>query len=336
MKYILNKTPLRTNEGYKLNDLKIDLDIPKITEFSNFSTNYDKINYFYSNSFSSDIGLNFDKNYKLDINITRSRKEPIILEYNFSKEKILVNEISITLNENIACDFIIKYKSDYEIFNNVKINIKLNKNSKLNLSVVNLINEESSNFLEISSDVYDNSSLLINYVDLGGKLRVSNIKSNLLGKKANYNLNSFYLGLNNDRIDINYYLACKEKNTNGVINLEGALSDHSLKSFKGTIDFMDGSSKSNGEENENCILLSDTCKSLSLPMLLCHEEDVSGAHGVSSGKIDDDKLFYLMSRGITEKDAKKLIITSNFNKIIKNIPIENIKKEINEFINRKI
>ena len=63
-------------------------------------------------------------------------------------------------------------------------------------------------------------------------------------------------------------------------------------------------------------------------MLLCHEEDVEGAHGVSSGKVDEEKVFYLMTRGITRKDAEKLIIKANFNKIIELIKDEDIKEYI--------
>ena len=63
-------------------------------------------------------------------------------------------------------------------------------------------------------------------------------------------------------------------------------------------------------------------------MLLCHEEDVEGAHGVSSGKVDEKKVFYLMCRGIERKDAEKLIIKANFNKIIETIEDEDIKEYI--------
>ena len=50
-------------------------------------------------------------------------------------------------------------------------------------------------------------------------------------------------------------------------------------------------------ENEYCMLLSDNAKSISLPMLLCGEEDVEGNHGVASGKVNRDELLYIMSRG---------------------------------------
>ena len=71
-------------------------------------------------------------------------------------------------------------------------------------------------------------------------------------------------------------------------------------------------------------------------MMLCHEEDVTGAHGVSAGKIDKNKLFYLTSRGLDEMEARRLIINANFAQVINNIPDENIREEILEIVEKEV
>ena len=145
---------------------------------------------------------------------------------------------------------------------------------------------------------------------------------------------NLYLGKENDVIDINYNMETYGKNSKAYINVQGALTDSAKKNFKGTIDFKEGSKKAIGKENENCILLSKQAKSKSLPMLLCHEEDVEGEHGVSSGKIDEAKLFYIMTKGISYDEARKLIIKANFNDIIKNINNNELENRINEKIDQ--
>jgi len=137
-------------------------------------------------------------------------------------------------------------------------------------------------------------------------------------------------------IDINYNLENIGKKTTNNLIVEGALDNNSKKNFRGIIDFKEGATSSIGQENENCILLSDTCRTRSLPALLCHEEDVVGAHGESSGKIPKEKLFYLMSRGYTEKEAEKLIVIANFNSIINKINDEETKQELLDKINELI
>ncbi len=112
------------------------------------------------------------------------------------------------------------------------------------------------------------------------------------------------------------------------IDVQGALSENAKKHFKGTIDFKQGCKKSVGDENESCMLLSDTAKSISLPMLLCSEEDVEGNHSSSAGKIDEKELFYVMTRGFSQKDAMKLMVKAKFNKILENIPNQKLKEDI--------
>ena len=83
-------------------------------------------------------------------------------------------------------------------------------------------------------------------------------------------------------------------------------------------------------------MLSDTCVSRSLPQMLCEEEDVFGTHGVSSGKVEEGKLFYLMSRGYNEKEAEKLIILGRFMHMITCIPSKKIQDNVISLIEEKI
>ena len=120
------------------------------------------------------------------------------------------------------------------------------------------------------------------------------------------------------------------------MRVEGAIDDNTKKVFRGTIDFKGGCKGSIGDENENCVLLSDNVISRSLPQMLCHEEDVVGSHGVSSGKVDEDKLFYIMTHGYSKKEAEKLIVMANFSKILNNINDKEIREEIISIIEEKI
>ena len=84
------------------------------------------------------------------------------------------------------------------------------------------------------------------------------------------------------------------------------------------------------------MLLSDKAKSIALPMLLCTEDNVEGNHSTASGKIDNNQLFYIMSRGLSYKEAVKLIVKANFNKIIERITDEELKNEVLNEIDNKL
>ena len=84
------------------------------------------------------------------------------------------------------------------------------------------------------------------------------------------------------------------------------------------------------------MLLSDTAKSMALPMLLCSEEEVEGNHATSSGKIDEKELFYIMSRGFELKEAMKLIVRAKFNKILEDMQDDELKEEIIQEIDKRL
>ncbi|MBO5530803.1 MAG: SufD family Fe-S cluster assembly protein [Bacilli bacterium] len=318
MEYILNKSPIRTTNNFKVNDFKIDLDITE-TDFNSFEYKNINIKTEIRNNLDSKIGLPASKYLYVEC----IGNDLGYLTYDFDNN-YLASEI------HIDSDMIIIFKGDNALLN-TKVVIDSNKDN--NVTIINLTSKESKSFISIKNNIKRGIKSTVNFIELGGIVKVSNYYS--INNGENY-FNSLYLGKDSDKIDMNYYIGLNEKNSISKMNVQGSLSDKSYKSFKGTIDFYEGSSKSIGEEIENCILLSDESISRSLPMLLCHEEDVEGAHGVSTGKIDEDKLFYLMSRGINEKDAKKLIINANYNLVIDNIPNEDIKKLIKEEINKKL
>ena len=329
MEYILNKSLVKTTNNFKINDFIIDLDI-KESDFNDYliNTNQININTSIKNNFNSKIGLKTNKYKNIDVNINKSINKPIIIKYNFNDNDYLSSKINININNNINTDIIILFNSTKEAFLNTKITINSNDNSKSNISIINLLNDESKSFIAIENYLKDKSKSNINFIELGGKVKVSNYYSKLNEKSSENNFNSLYIGKNNDKLDLNYYINNNNKNTISNMNIVGVLKDNSYKAFKGIIDFSKDSKKSIGKELENCILLSDKVISKSLPILLCHEEDVNGSHGVSTGKIDNEQLFYIMSRGISEEDAKKLIINANFNNIINNINDKKIKELI--------
>lgn len=127
---------------------------------------------------------------------------------------------------------------------------------------------------------------------------------------------------------MNYIAELRGEKAETNIEVQGALKDFAKKHFKGTIDFKRGSKKAKGNENEFCMLLSDTARSIALPMLLCSEEDVEGNHSTSAGKIDNKELFYIQSRGFSKIDAMKLMVRAKFNNIIEKIENAELKEEI--------
>ena len=342
----VNDTPVRTARNFKINNIEVELEIPeKIAEFKNVEIINEK------STIDSEVSnlpltygngkileeLNYETaNSKIRIQ-TSSKKENIKIRYNFDNDNLnLINQIEIIATGDT--NVIIEYKSQttQKCLHNGIIRTIANENAKLNVTIVNLLNEESDNFEAIENKLEKNSTVNYTIIDIGGKTSVSNYYSNIIGENADNDLKSIYLGIGEQRKDINYIAELRGTKTNIDIDVQGALKDSAKKNFKGTIDFKKGSKKAKGNENEYCMLLSDKAKSIALPMLLCTEEDVEGNHSTASGKVDEKQLFYIMTRGISYKEAVKLIVKSKFNKIIERISDEDLKEEVLSEIDKRL
>ena len=339
----INNTPVRTSRNYNANNIKINnFTFPKtFKKFEDVSFVYpnnknefiksfevdDKITYGLGEEFNSLLANNL--NYKLRLNLICRRYANTFITFDLSKNKNLVSYLEINALKGAKGKIFIKFEGQddkYFVYSRIKLN--LDEDSNVKVVVLNFLNDKSSFFSEYESILKENAKLDYNIVELGGKYSISNYYSNLLGDYSKNNLNTIYVGKEKDLTDINYIIHQNGKASEANITVEGALKDDAVKHFKGTIDFKKGCKKAVGAEQEYCTLLSDKARSLSLPMLLCSEEDVEGSHSSASGKIGEKELFYILSRGFSEKEAKKLLVRARFNKIIDNISNEKYKMDV--------
>lgn len=332
----INVSPRLTSNNFRINDFEIDEKLFKnnLKEFDSFKLDNVKIVKKIDKVITK-YGINNEQinngNFKYELEIIDNSKYGII---DFDINDDLVDLIELNINKD--SNYLINYNSKKSIYHNGLIKVNISENVKANIIVINNVNSDSTNIMSFDNICNTDSNLNYLIVDLGGNTSVSNYYSNMIGNNSINNLNSIYVGNKNQVFDINYLVEIFGQNAKCNIDVQGSLSNESRKSFKGTIDFKKGCKGSIGNENEYCVLLSDKVISKSMPMLLCTEEDVIGNHATANGKVDDKTMFYIMSRGISKKDAEKLIIKANFNKLLTMIKDEEIKTIINELIDKKI
>lgn len=348
----INETPVRTSKSFKINNITIeDFELPeKLEEFKNvtvseigskitISSEVDKAELKYGLSDLLTNQVNEQSNYKANIIVDCKTHKEAEIDFKLDKTNPnLAETIKITANEDTKSTIILKYDTveDVQAYHNAVIRAKVKKNAVLNIVIVNLMNELSNNFMAIQNEFEEDSKINYCIIDFGGKNSVTNYYSNISGDRADNQLNTIYLGKNEQRFDLNYIAELYGKKSNIDIEVQGALKDNAKKNFKGTIDFKKGCKKATGNENENCMLLSDKAKSIALPMLLCSEEEVEGNHSSAAGKIGEKELFYIMSRGFELKEAMKLMVRAKFNKILAKVKNEELKKQILEEIDERL
>ncbi len=340
---ILNETPVRTSNNFRINNISVEnVTLPTKKEIFNnidIKQNSFECTTITNNPFVYGTGKVLEDNINNFANhcLKMQGKGNLIITYNFDDNNTtLINNLEIIADGDSNILIIYKSNTDKKCFHNGKIKLISKENAKVDIAIVNLLNNNSDHFEEMENELYADSIVNYTIIDIGGKNSITNYYSNAKGEKSVNELKTVYLGIENQLKDLNYVAHLNGEKTVVNIDVQGALKNTAKKNFKGTLDFKKGCKKAKGDENEFCMLLSDKAKSIALPMLLCTEDDVEGNHSTASGKVDANDLFYIMSRGIEYKEAIKLIVRARFHKIIENIKDEDIKQEILQEIDRRL
>jgi Fe-S cluster assembly protein SufD len=117
---------------------------------------------------------------------------------------------------------------------------------------------------------------------------------------------------------------------------KGALIDASRVVWQGMIYVAPGAMKTDGYQANRNLVLSKDARADSIPGLEILADDVRCTHGATVGKIDQNEVFYLQTRGIPKVDAEKLIVEGFFDPIMQRIPFEGVRERFQEAIHKKM
>lgn len=282
---------------------------------------------------------NQNSGYFMEIAAGKKLEIPVILEYKLDEQNpTLVDDHFILAHENSEATIIIHYSSNSgkSGFHSGITKVFAEPGAIVHVIKVQMLSDNYSHVDAVGAIVGDAGQVDFTLLELGASQTISSCKTRLAGSNSKGNIQSIYFGDQQRTIDINYVVTHQGRTSLSEIEARGVLMDHSQKIFRGTLDFIKGSSGSKGKEAEYTVLLSPTVRNRSVPLMLSGEDDVDGHHAVSIGKLDENKLFYLMSRGISEIDAKKLTIEAAFLPIIETIPVTELREAILAYIRRRL
>ena len=168
--------------------------------------------------------------------------------------------------------------------------------------------------------------------DLGSKVMLSNIGVDLLGDGTAGELVGVFSSDHDQCYAIKTLSHHNALNTNAETLVHGVLTDESRVEFDGMIRIERGAQYTASFLSDHTLLLSDDCRSESIPGLEIGANEVSASHGATSGKIDEEQLFYLMVRGIPKDEAERIIVQGFFEPVLQRIPLENLRTRLRRSI----
>jgi FeS assembly protein SufD len=265
---------------------------------------------------------------------------PVEIYYELEKDNpVLIDNNLIVAEEDSNLTVVIDYRmkdQDLEAFHNGLTKVIVENNAVLNIIKVQRFNNKSDNFDSNFSLVSNQGELNWIPIELGARTSVTNNENTLAADGSHASISNVYFTDGDRKMDIAFKINHQGRHTTSEIESKGVLKDRAKKVFRGDLYFQKGASQANGSEREEVLLLDKTVDSHSIPALFCEEDNVEGEHAVSAGQIDQQRLFYLMSRGMTEAEAKRMMIEAAFNPIFDKIPLSDLKGSVINEIKTRI
>lgn len=160
--------------------------------------------------------------------------------------------------------------------------------------------------------------------------------TNLIGDNSTSDFKMVTVGSGDQKLNFTTLIRQWGKNSDGQILKHGVMKDAAQSIFNGIGHIMHGGTKANAEQESRVLMLSEKARGDANPILLIDEDDVTAGHAASVGRVDPTQLYYLMSRGISKAEAERLVIHGFLAPVVTNLPIEGVKKQLTEVIERKV
>lgn len=255
-----------------------------------------------------------------------------------NKEASLFNHVLIVADENSQVTYVENYISTLEGTGvaNIISEVIAENGAKVLYGAVDTLTKDIVTYVNRRGVVGNDATIEWALGQMNDGNTISENVTNLVGNGSNSNAKTVVVGRGEQKQNFTTNIRHFGKNSEGFILSHGVMKDSASAIFNGIGKIEHGASKANAEQETRVLMLSEKARGDANPMLLIDEDDVMAGHAASVGRVDPLQLYYLMSRGITKVEAERLIIHGFLAPVVKVLPIEAVKKQLVEVIERKV
>ena len=251
-----------------------------------------------------------------------------------NKTNLINTRFELTLHKNSSLSTLNLFEDkSVSGFNNHNFNILINKNSNHKNYIFDLNKNQNLRYSFTNIDIYENSNSENFIYSSGSKFSKYEINTNLKEKYSSAFINGIINLDKNNHHEIKTNINHLAENTKSYQLIKSVLNDKSTGVYQGKIFVNDQAQKTDGYQLSKALLLNENTEFNGKPELEIYADDVKCSHGSTSGNLDENSIFYLMSRGLNYDQAKKLLIDGFINDVIEKITNIEIQKYLKEAIN---
>jgi Fe-S cluster assembly protein SufD len=173
-------------------------------------------------------------------------------------------------------------------------------------------------------------------VNLGATTSRVDLNARLLGSGASSDMLGLYFGDADQHFDHNTSQDHVAPNANSDLLYKGALDGESRAVFRGIIRVHPKAQQTDAYQTNRNLLLSENARADSLPNLEIQADDVKCSHGATIGQLDEDHVFYMMSRGMSRARAERLVVHGFLGEVMSRLPLSGVVEKVTRAIEAKL
>ncbi|MGI9255960.1 MAG: SufB/SufD family protein [Salinispira sp.] len=211
----------------------------------------------------------------------------------------------------------------------------LGPGAALNVSVIQESSEEVVGFYQAAARMERDSRLSHFEGILGGGFIKNRVEVELAGSGSELRLNGLYFADNDQHVDMRTVQRHAADHADSRTFYKGVIGDEAETIFQGLIEVSHEATGTDAYLTNNNLLVSDEAKSDSIPSLNINTNDVKCSHGSTSGKINEEQIYYFQCRGFSRDDAEQMLILGYFEELIDELP-EKVQTNVRTRIQRRL
>ena len=272
-----------------------------------------------------------------NVAILRISKETIIdepIEFDFAGEagKAIFPHIIVIAESGSKATVVEKYASQTKSLTNTAIQIFVEDNANLTHYRVQKESAEAFHYGVTEVTVNRGGSYNATSINLGGALSRHDIEVKFTAEGGEAWVDGLYMLNGTQHHDTHSIIDHTVPNCTSHQNYRGVLNDKSRAVFNGKVFVRENAHGPDAEQSNKNLLLSNDARVDTKPQLEIFNDDVKCSHGATVGQLEDEELFYLLTRGLPESLARNLLTYGFAEEVINKINIEAIKGELDEAV----
>lgn len=272
-----------------------------------------------------------------NVAILRISKETVVddpIEFDFAGEdgKAIFPHIIVIAEAGSKATIVEKYASQAKSFTNAAIQIFVEDNANLTHYRVQKESAETFHYGVTEVTVNRGGSYNATSINLGGALSRHDIEVKFTAEGGEAWVDGLYMLNGSQHHDTHSIIDHTVPNCTSHQNYRGVLNDKSRAVFNGKVFVRENAHGTDAEQSNKNLLLSNDARVDTKPQLEIFNDDVKCSHGATVGQLEDEELFYLLTRGLPESLARNLLTYGFAEEVINKITIEAIKGELDEAV----